>query len=72
MKKSSKNNIMNGGFPPLVLKNDSKKANNKERSMATNINNNINIYQILQTKSSKNILDKKQNEIEDLEIITDL
>lgn len=73
MKKSLKNNNMNGGFPPLVLKNN-EKGNNKERLMASNINNNINIYQILQTKSNKNILDNFQEhkETDDLEIITNL
>lgn len=50
-------NLANGGFPPLIIKNINKKQeNNKERSIASTIRNNINIREILQTKINKNIL----------------
>ena len=66
MKVSTQNN---GGFPPLILKNNNKTKNNKERLIASNI---INIRQMLQTKKSKNILDKLYNEKNNLEIVTSL
>jgi len=62
----------NGGFPPLILKNNKKSENNKERYVTSNINNNINIRQILQTKTTSNILDKIKYEKDKLDIVTDL
>jgi hypothetical protein len=68
-----KNNELNGGFPPLILKNKNINSNTKERYFATTVINNLNIRQILQSKNDKNILDKN-NEKKDnqLEIITSL
>lgn len=60
-------NKLNGGFPPLVLINDKKSDNNKERLIASNIN----IRQILQTNNTKNILDEIKKK-EKLDIVTDL
>jgi len=62
----------NGGFPPLVLKNNKKSENNKDRFIVSNIKNNINIRQILQTKNTKNILDKIKDDKNDLEVVTNL
>jgi hypothetical protein len=62
----------NGGFPPLILKNNKKSENNKERLIKSNINNNITIRQILQTKNTTNILDKLNNENTELDIVTSL
>lgn len=59
----------NGGFPPIFLKNNEKSKNNKERFIASN---NINIRQILQTKNTKNILDKTKVDNNDLEVVDDL
>jgi hypothetical protein len=69
MKVSTQNN---GGFPPLILKNNNKTENNKERLIASNIINNINIRQMVQTKKSTNILDQIHNEKNNLEIVTSL
>lgn len=64
MKVSQKNN---GGFPPLVLKNDKKNTSNKERFFVANI------HQILETKNNKNILNKeKEDDNDTLEVVTDL
>lgn len=63
--------LNNGGFPPLIFKNiNNKSKNNKERLIAPNIKNNINIRQILQINNTKNILEK--NEKEEINIITSL
>lgn len=62
----------NGGFPPLILKNNKKLENNKERYVTSKINNNINIRQILQTKTTSNILDKIKYEKDQLDIVTNL
>jgi hypothetical protein len=64
--------ISNGGFPPLILKNNKKSENNKERFITSNIKNNINIRQILETKNIKNILDNIKNNKNNLEVVTNL
>lgn len=61
-----------GGFPPLILKNNKKLENNKERYVTSKINNNINIRQILQTKTTSNILDKIKYKKDQLDIVTNL
>ncbi len=66
-----KNNELNGGFPPLIL-NKNIKSKNKVRYFAPIMKNNLNIRQILQSKTKKNILDEdNKNKDEQLEIITD-
>jgi hypothetical protein len=65
------NNKLNGGFPPLILKNIKTKSDNKERYFAPTIKNNLNIRQILQLKTRKNILDNT-NKDNELEIINSL
>ena len=77
MNKSSQNNKVNysnpnGGFPPLIFKNDIKIGNNKERFITSSINNNINIRQILQTKTTTNILDKIKDDKDELDIVNNL
>ena len=73
MKSSSNNKTSpNGGFPPLILKNNTKSENNKERYITSNINNNINIRQILQTKTTTNILDELKDNKDQLDIVTSL
>jgi hypothetical protein len=67
------NNKLNGGFPPLILKNIKIKSDNKERYFVSTIKNNLNIRQILQLKTGKNILDKNNtNKDNELEIINSL
>ncbi len=66
-------NLANGGFPPLIIKNINKKQeNNKERSIASTMKNNINIREILQTKINKNILENINKDTNELEIVTSL
>jgi hypothetical protein len=72
MNVSSHNTQNNGGFPPLILKNNTKTDKKKEYFIASTINNNINIRQILQTKNTKNILDNIKKEKEDLDIVVNL
>ena len=50
---------MNGGFPPLIIKKNSKLKDNKERTIASTIKNNVNIFQILESKIKK---DKEKEE----------
>lgn len=67
------NSLLNGGFPPLILKNiNNKLNNNKERLISSNIKKNINIREILQTKINKNILDIKKENKDNLVIVTSL
>jgi hypothetical protein len=69
MKASVKNN---GGFPPLVFKQNNVNGKNKERFINPSIKNNINIQQILQTKKTINILNIKKDNYDELEVVTDL
>ena len=71
MKVSPQNILNNGGFPPLLFKNNKKSEKNKEYFIASTIYNNINIHEILQTKNNKNILDNI-NKKEELNIIINL
>ena len=66
-----KSNELNGGFPPLILKNKNIKSKNKERYFAPI--NNLNIRQILQSNTKKNILDEdNKNKDTQLEVVTSL
>jgi hypothetical protein len=62
----------NGGFPPLILKNNIKSENNKERFITSDIKKNINIREILQVKKNKNILDDIKKKDTELDIINDI
>ncbi len=65
--------LPNGGFPPLIIKNINKKQeNNKERSIKSTITNNINIREILQTKTNNNILENINKEKNEVKIVTSL
>ena len=65
--------LANGGFPPLIIKNINKKQeNNKERLIKSTITNNINIREILQIKTNKNILENINKDKNELEIVTSL
>lgn len=64
---------MNGGFPPLILKDNKKISNNnKERFVSSTIKNNINIKKILETKNTTNILEKDNSIVNNLDIVTSL
>ena len=66
-------NLANGGFPPLIIKNINKKqGDNKERLISSNIKNNINIREILQIKTNKNILENINKDTNELEIVNSL
>ena len=54
--------ILNGGFPPLILKKNIKK-NNKERLFSSNIKYNINIKEILESKKKTFLINNNKNNI---------
>jgi hypothetical protein len=64
--------LKNGGFPPLILKNNIKSENNKERFISSNIKKNINIREILQIKKNQNILDDVKKKDNELDVVTDI
>jgi len=70
----SKETHMNGGFPPIRYckpNETNKNKSSKERFFSTSTRNDMNIRQILNTKSSSSFI-KQDNDNDDLEIIDEL
>jgi len=74
IKNDSKETYMNGGFPPIRYckpNETNKNKSSKERFFSTSTRNDMNIRQILNTKSNSSFI-KQDNDNNDLEIIDEL